>query len=167
MRKDKTKRNKENSKYFDKSVIRTINNVFIVSEWCDWVVSCHFKELKELSSHLVRMKMKQMLVQMTVMEIPCSSLLWKNRHFYEWCDNITKREVAFDGELVVCAAEEVFLTHEGCAAHRVVLNAINNVQWCLFHKDVARLVCTDDGVVPELSIARQHINNVVVHNNGG
>ena len=53
MRKDKTKRNKENSKYIDKNVIRTINNVFIVSEWCDCVVSCHFKELKELSSHLV------------------------------------------------------------------------------------------------------------------
>ena len=33
--------------------MRTINNVFIFSEWCDCVVSCHFKELKELSSHLV------------------------------------------------------------------------------------------------------------------
>ena len=52
-KKIKTKRNKENSKYFDKSVIRTINNVFISSEWCGCVVSFHSKELKELSSNLV------------------------------------------------------------------------------------------------------------------
>ena len=30
-----------------------MNNVFIVSEWCDCVVSFHSKELKELISHLV------------------------------------------------------------------------------------------------------------------
>ena len=30
-----------------------INSIFIPSEWCDCVVSFHFKELKELSSHLV------------------------------------------------------------------------------------------------------------------
>ena len=111
--------------------------------------------------------MKQMLVQMIVMEIPCPSLLWKNRHLDERSGNATKREVAFDGELVVRVVEEVFLTYEECAAHRVVLNVINNVQWCLFHKDVARLVCTDDGVVAELSIAHQHTNDVIVHNNGG
>ena len=52
-KKIKAKRNKENSKYFDKNAIRTMNNVFIVSEWCDCVVGCHFKELKELSNHLV------------------------------------------------------------------------------------------------------------------
>ena len=111
--------------------------------------------------------MKQMLVQMTVMEMPCSSFLWKNRRLDERCANTTKREVAFDGELVVRVVEEVFLTYEECAAHRVVLNVINNVQWCLFHKDVARLVCTDDGVLAELSIAHQHTNDVIVHNNGG
>ena len=104
---------------------------------------------------------------MTVMEMPCSSFLWKNRRLDERCANTTKREVAFDGELVVRVVEEVFLTYEECAAHRVVLNVINNVQWCLFHKDVARFVCTDDGVVPELSIAHQHTNDVVVHNNDG
>ena len=68
---------------------------------------------------------------------------------------------------LLCVVEEVFLTYEECAAHRVVLNVINNVQWCLFHKDVARFVCTDDGVVAELSIAHQHTNDVVVHNNDG
>ena len=68
---------------------------------------------------------------------------------------------------LLCVVEEVFLTPEECAAHRVVLNGTNNVQWCLFHKDVARLVCTDDGVVAELSIAHQHTNDVVFHNNGG
>ena len=30
-----------------------MNNIFVASEWCDCVVSFHFKELKELSSHLV------------------------------------------------------------------------------------------------------------------
>ena len=49
----KTKRNKENSKYFDKNVIRTMNNIFIAGELCDCVVSFHFKELKKFSSHLV------------------------------------------------------------------------------------------------------------------
>ena len=52
-KKIKTKRNKENSKYFGTNAIRTIDDIFIVSEWCDCVVSCHFKELKELNSHLV------------------------------------------------------------------------------------------------------------------
>ena len=112
------------------------------------------------------MEMKQMLVQMTVMEMPCSSFLWKNRHVDERYDNTTKREKLHLMVNLLCVVEEVFLTHEGCATHRVVLNVINNVQWCLFHKDVARLVCTDDGVVAELSIALQHTYDVVVHNNG-
>ena len=68
---------------------------------------------------------------------------------------------------LLCVVEEVFLTHGECAAHRVVLNGINNVQWCLFHKDVARLVCTDGGAVAELYIAHQYTNDMVVHNNGG
>ena len=52
-KKIKTKRNKENSKYFDTNAMRTIDDIFIVSEWCDCAVRFHFKELKELNSHLV------------------------------------------------------------------------------------------------------------------
>ena len=52
-KKIKTRKNKENSKYFDTNGIRTINSIFIASEWCDCVVRFHFKELKELNSHLV------------------------------------------------------------------------------------------------------------------
>ena len=80
------------------------------------------------------------VVQMIIMEMPCSSLLWKNKRLDEGCANITQREVAFDGELAACVVEEVFLTPEERAAHRDVLNVINNV----------RCVCSTK-MLPDLS----------------
>ena len=104
-------------------MIRTINNIFIFSEWCDCVVSFHFKELKELSNHLVVDEDETDFDADDSYGNTISSLQLQNRRLDECCDNITNGEVAFDGEFVVCVVEEVFLTPEECAAHRVVLMA--------------------------------------------